>query len=197
MVAEFFLDSKLKEEINHGLKNNFFTQPMDSKKNFLEDEVFIIEDSGEMPEVALQSSLYFLCTDPDGPGLTLDDDDIQPLKKAVISRYQTIILRDLTPANRKKTIYRGLARCAINWQRMKIFAQREKLDISHVRHKTAPALIAFLKEEVCYVNRGGESSCPNCNQESLDEFARELGLSPDELPCGWKDLCCKECQEGA
>lgn len=162
------------------------------KKNaYIIDEVFIIEDSGEMPEVALHSSLFFLCKDPDGPCFEISDEDIIPLKKAVITRYQTIILRDLTPVNRKTTIYRGLARSAVNWQRMKFFAEREQLDISLVREKTAAALVSFVKDEVCYVKKGGEASCPNCNQQTLDEFAGELGLSSDELGCGWQDICCK------
>lgn len=163
---------------------------MSSKDSYLEDEIFIIEDSGEMPEVGLQSSLYFLCKDPDGPGLSLKDNDLLPLKKAVIARYQTIILRDLMPENRNKSLYRGLARSAANWQRMKLFAQREHLDLDPVRQKTAAALISFLKEEVCYVNRGGEGCCPDCSQHTLENFAKEVGLSADELPCHWQDLCC-------
>lgn len=158
--------------------------------SFIEDEVFIIADSGEMPEVGLQSSIYFLSADPDGPHLTLAENDLTPLNKAVIARYQAIILRDLTPDNRKKNLYRGIARSAANWQRMKLFTQRAQLDISSVRQKTAAALIAFLKEEVCYVTRGGEGCCPNCSQQTLEDFAEELGLSADDLSCSWQDLCC-------
>jgi len=94
---------------------------MSSKEMYLEDEVLFIEESGEMPEVAMHSSLYFLCSDPEGPGLELRQEDRIPLKIAVLTRYQTIILRDLQPANRKKSIYRGLQRSAINWQRRKIW----------------------------------------------------------------------------
>lgn len=148
-----------------------------------------------MPEVALHSSLYFLCYDPDGPGLRLSQEDLLPLKQAVITRFQTIILRDLNPENRKKSLYRGLARSAVNWQRLKIFAEREKLDIHRVRKKTAPALVSFLKDEVCYVTRGGETTCPNCNQQTLEDFAGDLGLSLNDLCCGWKELCCNETRQ--
>lgn len=159
---------------------------------YLEDEVFIIEDAGgEMPEVAMHGSLYFLCRDPEGPGLFLEQQDHLPLKKAVINRYQTIILRDLQPENRKKSIYRGMKRSAINWQRMKLFAEAENLAIDHVRSKVAAALVAFLEQEISAV-RYGESSCINCSGQTLGEFARELGLCSEDLAEGWQDLCCED-----
>jgi hypothetical protein len=166
---------------------------MSSKEIYLEDEVFIIEDSGgEMPEVALHSSLYFLCSDPEGPGLSLKKQDRLPLKKAVINRYQTIILRDLQPENRKKSIYRGVKRSAINWQRMKLFAEAENLDIEQVRRKISAALVSFLELEICSVNSDGESSCINCSRQTLHEFAKELGLGSEDLAGGWQDLCCED-----
>ncbi|OKY73619.1 MAG: hypothetical protein BM485_17520 [Desulfobulbaceae bacterium DB1] len=152
---------------------------------YLEDEAFIIEDSGEMPEVALHGSLYFLCGDPDGPGLTLRPKDLLPLKKAVINRYQTIILRDLTPENRRKRIYRGLQRSAVNWQRMKLFAEKENLEISQVRRKVSAALISFLAHETKCVTEDGEASCINCSLETLLEFARDLELAGEELMDDW------------
>jgi hypothetical protein len=166
---------------------------MSSKEIYLEDEVFIIEDSGgEMPEVALHNSLYFLCSDPGGPGLRLQKQDQLPLKKAVINRYQTIILRDLQPENRKKSIYRGMKRSAVNWQRMKLFAEAENLDFDHVRRKVSATLVSFLKQEICSVNRDGESSCINCSRQTLHEFAKELGLCSEDLVDGWQDLCCED-----
>lgn len=166
---------------------------MSSKEIYLEDEVFIIEDAGgEMPEVAMHGSLYFLCSDPEGPGLSLEKQDRLPLKKAVINRYQTIILRDLQPENRKKSIYRGLKRSAINWQRMKLFAGRENLDIDQVRRRVAAALVSFLEQEVCSVYRDGEKTCINCSRQTLHGFATELGLGSADLACGWQELCCEE-----
>jgi len=166
---------------------------MSSKEIYLEDEVFIIEDAGgEMPEVALHGSLYFLCSDPEGPCLILEKQDHLPLKKAVITRYQTIILRDLQPENRKKSIYRGVKRSAINWQRMKLFAEAENLDIEHVRRKVSAALVSFLEQEISSVNRDGESSCVNCSRQTLCELARELGLCSEDLADGWQDLCCEK-----
>lgn len=160
---------------------------------YLEDEVFIIEDAGgEMPEVAMHGSLYYLCNDPEGPGLFLEKQDHLPLKKAVFNRYQTIILRDLQPENRKKSIYRGMIRSAINWQRMKLFAEAENLAIDQVRRKVAAALVAFLEQEISAVKQRGESSCINCSRQTLGEFARELGLCSEDLAEGWQDLCCED-----
>lgn len=166
---------------------------MSSKEIYLEDEVFIIEDAGgEMPEVAMHGSLYFLCSDPEGPGLSLKKQDWLPLKIAVINRYQTIILRDLQPENRKKSIYRGVKRSAINWQRMKLFADRENLAIDHVRRRVAAALVSFLEQEARSVYRDGETSCINCSSRTLHGFATELGLCSADLAGGWQDLCCEE-----
>ena len=95
------------------------------KEDLLTDEVLIIEESGEMPEVAYHGTIYYLTRDPDGPSLTLDAQDHIPLKKAVIQRYMTIMIRDLTPDNRSKSLYRGLERCICNWQRLKLFSTRE------------------------------------------------------------------------
>lgn len=165
---------------------------MSSKEMYLEDEVLFIEESGEMPEVAMHSSLYFLCSDPEGPGLKLRQEDRIPLKKAVLTRYQTIILRDLQPENRKKSIYRGLQRSAINWQRLKLFAEAENLDISHVRRVVSMALTAFLQAEIRSVTQNNEPSCINCGRHTLQQFAWELGLCGADLAGGWQDLCCDE-----
>jgi hypothetical protein len=165
---------------------------MGSKEMYLEDEVLFIEESGEMPEVAMHSSLYFLCSDPEGPHLKLRPEDRFFLKKAVLTRYQTIILRDLRPENRKKSIYRGLKRSAINWQRMKRFAEAQHLDISPVRRTVAAALRAFLEAEIRTVTGEGEVSCINCGHHTLLHFAGELGLCREDLAGGWQDLCCEE-----
>lgn len=119
----------------------------------------------------------------------MDHDDRLALKKAVISRYQTIILRDLTPENRKKSLYRGLKRSEINWQRLTLFAQSENLDIEAVRQRVSAALCAFLEEEKRSVREEGEISCINCSSRTVKSFIRELGVDPDELCCGWEDLC--------
>ena len=145
--------------------------------------------AGEIPEIALHSSLYYLTEDPDGPGLELDNGDILPLKQAVIKRYRAIILRDLEPENRDKGMYRGLARCGVNWQRLHKFCTRENLDISGIRAETAAALQKFLRREMADVQSGKRTSCINCTRAELSGLAQSLGLSVENLPAGWQILC--------
>jgi len=159
------------------------------KKTHIEEEAFIIEHSGEIPEVALHSSLYYLVEDPEGPGLRLDDEDVLPLKLAVAKRYRVIILRDLTPDNRDKSIYRGLARCAVNWQRLLKFCIRENLNNQEIKLETADALQKFLANEMADVKSNGRSSSVNCSSGELESLVVSLGLSEDNLPKGWQGVC--------
>jgi len=159
------------------------------KKTYLEEEAFIIEHSGEIPEVALHSSLYYLEKDPDGPGMRLDAEDVLPLKQAVVKRYRVIILRDLDPENRDKSIYRGLARCSVNWQRLFKFCVREDLDYQEIKLETANALQEFLANELADVKSSGRSSSVNCSSGELESLVVSLGLSEDALPEGWQRVC--------
>lgn len=40
---------------------------MSDKEGYLFDEVLILQDSGEIPEIAYHTSLYYLTEDPEGP----------------------------------------------------------------------------------------------------------------------------------
>ncbi|MFP3982208.1 MAG: hypothetical protein ACLFV2_00755 [Desulfurivibrionaceae bacterium] len=160
------------------------------KQEILKDEILMIEHSGEMPEVSFYESLHFLTDDPEGPEINLEFRDKLFMKQAVIRRYMFIILRDLNPKNRNKTIYRGLKRSIINWQRLKKYARKEGLEIEEVRQKTAGALTSFLEREWKDVMEKGEESCLNCSRQELAEFAGDLGLDKDELiKKGWEFLC--------
>lgn len=159
------------------------------KDSLLSEEALLIIDGGEIPEVALHSSVYYLTVDPEGPGLTLEPADLLLLKEIVVKRYGAIILRDLTHENRDRRIYRGVARSAVNWQRLKRFAHREGLSVAAVRREVAEALRVFLRRELAYVANGRRTSCVNCNASSLEELARDVGLDPDHLPDGWRTLC--------
>ena len=159
------------------------------KKKYIEEEAFIIEHSGEIPEVALHSSLYYLEEDPEGPGFELQVEDVFPLKEAVVKRYRIIILRDLDPENRDKAIYRGLARCAANWQRLVKFCSREQMDFQEIKIEAAGALQKFLINEVADVQCGSRSSSINCSLEELKILIVSLELSEDDLPDGWQELC--------
>ena len=162
------------------------------KKAYIAEEAFMVLHSGEIPEIALHSSLYYLTEDPEGPGLILTAADILPLKQGVVKRYQEIILRDLDPKNRDKGIYRGLARCVVNWQRLLRFCSRESLDFTAARTETAAALQRFLQQEMADVQSKKRSSSINCSQAEIEKLADSLGISMDDLPEGWKGLCSEE-----
>jgi hypothetical protein len=159
------------------------------KKTYIAEEAFVVQHSGEIPEVTFHESLYHLTEDPDGPGLKLNLDDIFPLKQAVVKRYRVIILRDLDPGNRDKRIYRGLVRCIANWQRLLKFCTQEKMDFSLIRAETAEVLQNFLQQEASDVEGKNRSLCINCCQADIEELAISLGLSVGDFPEGWQELC--------
>jgi len=159
------------------------------KAEYLAEEVFVVLHSGEIPEVTFHESLYYLTGDTEGPGLSLNSNDIIPLKLAVLKRYREIILRDLGLENRDKDIYRGLARCLANWQRLRKFCTREKLEYSEIQSEVAKSLQEFLQQEIIDVQSGNRSSSINCSQAEIEELAFSLGFLTDELPEGWQELC--------
>jgi hypothetical protein len=159
------------------------------KKALIAEETFVVQHSGEIPEVTLHESLYHLSEDPDGPCLILEAEDILTLKHAVVARYRAILLRDLDPENRDKRIYRGLARCLANWLRLHKFCTREEIELQSIRAETAIALKQFLINELNDVQNNSSSSCINCCEAELEELIGFLGLSDDELPEGWRGLC--------
>ncbi len=161
---------------------------MSDIENYILEEVFSIEKSGEMPEVAYYESLYFLTKENSGPCLRLGEEQLLPLKKAVIKRYITIIHRDLLPENRDKQIYRGVDRCVANWQRLNTFCQRADMDVGRLRGEVKAALKSFLNREVEDCRDGNRVSCINCKTTRLEEFLEDLGLDSGELAEGWQDL---------
>lgn len=146
-----------------------------NKEDYLADEILIIKESGEMPEVAYHSALYFLCRDEEGPQIKLNDQDLLPLKKAICHRYRTIIKRDLTPDNRDKSIYRGMARAICNWQRLKLFCNNENFDYAGIKEEIAGEVTGFLAQEEADMADGRQSSI-NCHGEDLCLFLEEMGL---------------------
>jgi hypothetical protein len=156
---------------------------------YLADELLIVRNSGEIPEVALHGSLYYLTQDPEGPGLELDHLEVRMLKNMVVERYREIIHRDLEPGNRDLSIYRGVARALANWRRLAGFCRKEGRPNEAYRLEVARALVAFLRNEVAEVRSCSRISAINCDCEGMLTFARELGLGPEELPEGWIGLC--------
>jgi len=152
------------------------------KRDILSEEVLLIIHSGEIPEIAYHGSIYYLTEDPEGTHLALEPQDLVALEKAVVQRYRTIILRDITPENRDKSIYRGLKRCAVNWKRLVAFSTKKAIDISSIRREVAEALKAFLAQESIDVSSGKRESCINCPKSTLIELASDLGLLREDLP---------------
>ena len=149
----------------------------------------MIENSGEIPEVTLHESLYFLVEDEEGPGLQVKEGDMVVLRQAVVQRYRSIILRDLDPDNRDRSIYRGLARCVANWERLQKFCSGQDIDHSAILDEAAVALKEFFCNEINDVKSGKRASCVNCCQEEIEKLAESLSLSSGDLPEGWQELC--------
>ena len=159
------------------------------RNSILEDEVIIVRNSGELPEIALYSSLYYLTEDPQGPGLKLRDDERQVLYDAAFTRAGEIIMRDLDPDNRDLSIYRGVARSIANWQRLHDFGKRMNYNVSGFKATVSRALIDFLCREHDDVAAGLRCSSVNCSSAELLLFCRELGLDSASLPLDWQRLC--------
>jgi hypothetical protein len=152
------------------------------KENILSEEAFLILHSGEIPEVAYYGSIHYLTEDPEGPLLNIKPQDLTSLEEAVVQRYKTIILRDLVPGNRDRSVYRGLKRCAANWKRLVNFSDKRNIGISYIRIEVAEALKDFLMQEIMDVSSGKRKTCVNCSYSVLLELAYGLGLSRDDLP---------------
>ena len=151
---------------------------MQERRSIIEDEFFLLRDSGELPEIAYHSSLYYLTEDQDGPGLVLTESEKRLLQEAALERCREIVLRDLMPDNRDLGIYRGPQRSIYNWQRYCKFCRRTKRQIDDwFRAKVAQALITFIQQEMEDIREGQRDSSVNCTTEDLLIFAEELGVS--------------------
>lgn len=163
---------------------------LDDKKNLLAEELLIVRNSGEIPEIAFHSALHYLTADPEGPGVTLTAAEIRQLESQVIARYREILLRDLDPANRDLRLYRGIKRAIFNWERLGKFRGRQRLACdARLRQEIATALSAFLHNEALEVKEGVRPSSVNCTAAELENFCQQLGITPGQLPAAWRHLC--------
>ncbi len=165
---------------------------MTETESLLAEELLIVRHSGEIPEIAFHSSLYYLCEDPVGPHLTLTENELDLLRQQVVARYREILLRDLSPENRDARIYRGLKRCIFNWERLGKFCTRQEMTVEDMRQEIAEALRCFLQQETEEVRSGFRQSCLNCTREELEGFAREIGVLPEQMPEGVELLFCPQ-----
>jgi hypothetical protein len=115
--------------------------------SWLEDECFIIETSGEMPEVAMQEALLNL--PPLGPA------EADCLRSAVVLGYLRIIRRDLAYANLGMPHFRGLERAQQNLARLAGFLRREGWELpSATQGELAAELCAYLAAEEADLRAG-------------------------------------------
>ncbi len=172
------------------MHGRFVFMTAEKKDHMISEEVLIIKHSGEIPEVAYHNTIYHLTEDPEGPAIQLTEEDLYPLKQAVVERYQWIILRDMNPQNRDKRIYRGLERSATNWKRLKAFCEKEGIRVDSFRGKAALALKNFLLQELEDVQTGKRrKSSINCSFSTLLELATDLGLASEDIPKEIEVLC--------
>ncbi|MBW6521220.1 MAG: hypothetical protein K0A99_09475 [Desulfoarculaceae bacterium] len=188
------------------------------RREFLEEEWLMVRHSGEIPEIAFHSALYFLTDDPDGPRLQLSVEEIESLQDAAITRYQEIIMRDLCYEKRKLSSYRGVRRAIFNWHRFVTFCERQDAAAyasprpEMVRYRsllgrlesdriaTGEAFLHLVQEFrqpgahttlACGHSssiHGASDTRPslacvfNCTPHDLALFAREFGITEQQLP---------------
>ncbi|WP_457577716.1 hypothetical protein [Desulfomarina sp.] len=145
----------------------------------LENEWYIVRYSGEIPEIAYNSAVYFLTRAKDGPRQELSEEQITFLQKAAMDRYREIVLRDLYHENHGSNIYRGVKRSMENYQRMCRFCSRQGLRDDDIRLETGHQLLLFLRREIEeVVRKGSRTSIINCSREDLYRFVSDLEVEP-------------------
>ncbi len=158
-------------------------------RSLIDDEWYHVRHSGEIPEVALHSSLHYLTDDQDGPKLHLDEEDHTLLYNAAMERYREIIIRDITPENRDATIYRGILRTIANWRRLKRFCQRHNMSLDNIKLELSPLVETFLRNEIDEVDKKLRTSSINCTFKDIQSFAIEIELSLQVIEMGLRKIC--------
>lgn len=159
-------------------------------EEYIENEWYLVRHSGEIPEIALNSALYYLSRDKKGPQINLDDDILSSLRKAAEERFHEIVLRDLDYDNRDKTIYRGVERAIANLQRYKDFCNRHKLSSQEFNDRVGKQFAIFIAAIKKDDTRCRCETVLNCTFEDLLQFAKELGLSETDFLEPLHNFCC-------
>ena len=161
----------------------------DERRLLLDEELLLVRHSGEIPEVALHASLYYLEKDNDGPKIVVTTQELQLLNKAAQERYEEMIMRDLTIANRDLSLFRGLRRAEENWRRYAQFCRKVGFDYSLFRQEAGLALIDYLEVELDEVAVKKRKPSINCAKKIVCALAKGLALRPEAFPQGWETLC--------
>lgn len=152
------------------------TEIEESAEELIDNEWYIVRHSGETPEIAYNSSIYFLERAADGPGVVLTKSQQDVLKKAAKDRYEEIILRDMYHDNACKSIYRGIVRSICNYDRFLKYCRRQNLEPFPVKQKAADLYSIFLQHEFLNISVGSKPSIINCTYQELQEFSSVLGV---------------------
>jgi len=159
---------------------------VNSGESYLQQEVDWIENSGEMPEVAFYEAFYYLTEEEEGPKLILTLSGIKRLEDAAINRFKTIILRDLKFANRRSSIFRGLKRAIINYNRLKKYLKRKNRIDPGLEKMTGRFLLEYIRRECEEISDRRHYRTINCTREELKQFADELGVN---IAPEYNDIC--------
>ncbi|MGW8193674.1 MAG: hypothetical protein ACWGOX_05355 [Desulforhopalus sp.] len=151
-----------------------------STDQLIENEWYIVRHSGEIPEIAYNSAIYFLTRAKEGPRLRLSEQHRQTLKNAAALRFSEIVLRDLDHSNWGKPIYRGVERSRVNYERFSAFCRRQQIDGAAIRQMAADALIGFLKTELLLIKKNRRRSIINCTYPNLQVYAADLGVELED-----------------
>ena len=146
----------------------------------VEDEWYAVRHAGEIPEIALHSALHYLREAEDGPRLVLTTAEIRHLKRAAAERFREIVLRDMLRENLDKTIFRGLSRSMVNFERYETFLVRSAFTgrrfCRRFRHEVAITLVIFLVREWTARRRGLTAHDLGVTTGEFGLFAERLGL---------------------
>ncbi len=159
------------------------------RESILEEEILILRNSGEIPEIALYTSLYYLEEDEEGPQLSLHDGELYLLYDAAIARAREIVLRDLDPANRDLSLYRGPTRSIVNWYRLQNLCRRIGMECQGFKEKVSHAFLFYMEREFTDTQQELRISSVNCTAEEIRLFCEQLCIDMDSLPDGWTCLC--------
>ncbi len=162
---------------------------IDNLTEVIENEWFIVRHSGETPEIAYNSAIYYLSRAQDGPRIYLDAKQVKRLKDAAVERYLEIVLRDLQHVNCSKSIYRGIARSIVNYNRFCKFCERQQLDVDRVKSQAAAALVIFIETEIEELQSLERSSVINCTYKELKRYALLLGVELGNRSEALEKLC--------
>ncbi len=159
------------------------------KTYYLEEELLLIENSGEIPEVAYHGSLYFLREDPDGPALNLSDEDLAPSQTGGICPllFASSCATSIRPCEKKGFI--AVSRAVLpTGQDSANSVNAADLDLAEPRKKTGKPFAAF-----CNGRSTKLKTAPNppstAAPKTLPPFPPNSASGRRQLPDGWQQHC--------